>query len=94
MEGQLPPQTATATEMLLKTGILAIKILIPMLWLQSKLSPVQFFIGGTALVLVACLLDSSPPHRAGPSRRVHFDDSDGQESSIVYGVVVPDNKAP
>ena len=81
MERQPPPQTVTVTEILLKTSILALKILIPMLWLQSKLSPVQFLIGGTALILVAFLLDSSRLQNAGPSRRVHFDDSSILESS-------------
>jgi hypothetical protein len=46
MEGQPSPPTISLTELILKTGILALKVLIPMLWLQSKLSPIQFLIGG------------------------------------------------
>jgi hypothetical protein len=48
------PPPITFTELLLKTAILA--VLTPLLWLLSKLSPVQFLIGGTALVFAAYLL--------------------------------------
>jgi hypothetical protein len=75
MEGQPPSQTVTVTKMLLKASILALKIFIPMLWLDSKLLSVQFLIGGTVIVLVAFYFDSSPLQNVGPSRRVHFDDS-------------------
>ena len=53
------------TELLLRTGILALKVLIPMLWLQSKLSPVQLFIAGTALIFAAFLFDFLPAQDAG-----------------------------
>ncbi|KAK3293126.1 uncharacterized protein B0H64DRAFT_206344 [Chaetomium fimeti] len=60
-----PQQTVTLTELFLRTGILALKVLIPMIWLQSKLSPIQFLIGGTVLVLVAFLFDFSPTQDSG-----------------------------
>lgn len=61
MEREPQSQTVTLTELLLRTGILALKILIPMIWLRSKLSPIQFLIGGTAFVLTALLFDSRRP---------------------------------
>lgn len=52
-------------ELLLQTGILALKILILMLWLQSKLSYVQFLVAGMALVLVAFMLDFTTQETPG-----------------------------
>ncbi|EAA30254.1 cytochrome P450 [Neurospora crassa] len=49
-------------ESLLDTGIAAIKGLIPMIWVQSKTSPVQFLVGGVAVLLSYLLLTISPPH--------------------------------
>ncbi len=63
------PQSVTLAELVLTTGILMLKVLIPMLWLQSQISPTQFLIGGAALVLVAFFLDPSPPQDAAPSRQ-------------------------
>ncbi|KAK0710412.1 hypothetical protein B0T21DRAFT_298117 [Apiosordaria backusii] len=40
-------------EVFVETVILALKGLIPMVWLRSKTSPVQFLVGGTALLLLA-----------------------------------------
>jgi hypothetical protein len=73
MEGQPSPPTISLTELILRTRILALKVLIPMLWLQSKLSPIQFLIGGTALLLVVFLFDtsSSRDHQPGPSQQSH-----------------------
>ncbi|KAK4204606.1 hypothetical protein QBC40DRAFT_91751 [Triangularia verruculosa] len=39
-------------EAFVETVILALKGLIPMVWLRSKTSPVQFLVGGTALLLL------------------------------------------
>ena len=63
------PQSLTLAELVLRTGILTLKVLILMLWLQSKLSPTQFLTSGAALVLVAFFLDLSPPQAAAPSRQ-------------------------
>ncbi len=63
------PQFVTLAELALRTGILTLKVLIPMLWLQSKVSPTQFLIGSAALVLVAFFLDLSPPQGAAPPRQ-------------------------
>lgn len=49
-------------ESFLDTGIAAIKGLIPMIWVQSKTSPVQFLVGGVAILLSYLLLTISPPH--------------------------------
>jgi len=46
----------------LETGIIAIKGFIPMLWLQSKTSPIQFLVGGIAVLLATFLLTLSPSH--------------------------------
>ncbi|KAL2021889.1 hypothetical protein VTK56DRAFT_6484 [Thermocarpiscus australiensis] len=59
-------QTGTATlsaslNRYSNTSILALKIMVPMLWLQRKLSPLQFLLGGTALVRGSILLDFMPP---------------------------------
>lgn len=71
MEREPRSQTATLAELFLKTVILALKVLIPMIWLRSKLSPIQFIIGGTALVLAAFLFYFSPTQDSGcpPSMR-------------------------
>ena len=63
------PQYVTLAELALRTGILTLKVLIPMLGLQSKVSPTQFLIGSAALVLVAFFLDLSPPQDAAPPRQ-------------------------
>ncbi|KAK3496202.1 cytochrome P450 [Neurospora crassa] len=52
----------TEIESFLDTGIAAIKGLIPMIWVQSKTSPVQFLVGGVAVLLSYLLLTISPPH--------------------------------
>ncbi|EGO55209.1 hypothetical protein NEUTE1DRAFT_147788 [Neurospora tetrasperma FGSC 2508] len=49
-------------ESILDTGIAAIKGLIPMIWVQSKTSPVQFLVSGVAVLLSYLLLTISPPH--------------------------------
>ncbi|KAK3485410.1 cytochrome P450 [Neurospora hispaniola] len=49
-------------ESTLDTGIATIKGLIPMIWVQSKTSPVQFLVGGVAVLLSYLLLTISPPH--------------------------------
>ncbi len=72
MDSRPPLQSLTLAELVLRTGILALKVLMPMLWLQSKLSPFQFLVGGAALVLVVCFIDLSPPQDSAPSRRVRF----------------------
>lgn len=60
MQPQSEPQRLTLGELVLRTGILALKVLIPMLWLQSKLSPAQFLVGGAVLVLVVFFFDLPP----------------------------------
>jgi hypothetical protein len=70
MDPQPSPHPVTLAELLLKTGILAVKILVPMLWLQSKLSPLQFLIGGAALVLVVFFFDL-PPQGSRSPRQIH-----------------------
>ncbi|KAK3900017.1 hypothetical protein C8A05DRAFT_36354 [Staphylotrichum tortipilum] len=57
------PQPLPLPDLLLHTGILILKILTPMLWLQSKLSPLQFLIGGAALILATLLLDPQLPRQ-------------------------------
>ncbi|KAK4236382.1 hypothetical protein C8A03DRAFT_35721 [Achaetomium macrosporum] len=81
-EPETSPEPVTLTELLLRTGILALKVLIPMLWLQSKLSPLQFLVGGAALVLAAFIFDSSPSQDPGRARRaVRFSDPLSVEDS-------------
>jgi hypothetical protein len=55
-----PPSAISLVELLLKTGISAFKVLVPLLWLQSRLSSIQFLVAGSFLVLAAFLADSSP----------------------------------
>jgi hypothetical protein len=81
-EPETSPEPVTLTELLLRTGILALKALVPMLWLQTKLSPLQFLVGGAALVLAAFLYDSSPsPNSSRARRTVRFSDPLSVESS-------------
>ncbi|KAK3347677.1 cytochrome P450 [Neurospora tetraspora] len=54
--------TVAEIESFLDTGIAAIKGLIPMIWVQSKTSPVQFLVGGIVILLSYLLLTISPPH--------------------------------
>ncbi|KAK3947916.1 cytochrome P450 [Pseudoneurospora amorphoporcata] len=54
--------TVAEIESFLDTGIAAIKGLIPMLWIQSKISPVQFLVGGIVVLLSYLFLAISPPH--------------------------------
>jgi hypothetical protein len=87
MEREPQSQTVTLTELLLRTGILALKVLIPMIWLQSKLSPTQFLIGGTVLVLTAFLFDFSPTQDSGyqPSMRASKQSPRPGESGEIKG---------
>ncbi|KAK4173344.1 hypothetical protein QBC36DRAFT_58683 [Triangularia setosa] len=54
MISSLPHQAQMSNlgEAFVETAILALKGLIPMVWLRSKTSPVQFLVGGTALLLL------------------------------------------
>ncbi|KAJ4415811.1 hypothetical protein N0V85_002547 [Neurospora sp. IMI 360204] len=54
--------TVAEIESFLDTGIAAIKGLIPMIWVQSKTSPVQFLVSGIVILLSYLLLTISPPH--------------------------------
>ncbi|KAK3346967.1 hypothetical protein B0T25DRAFT_553292 [Lasiosphaeria hispida] len=47
------------SDQLLQVGILALKGFILMLWLQSMASPLQFFIGGLAVLLITYLLNNN-----------------------------------
>ncbi|KAK3388670.1 cytochrome P450 [Sordaria brevicollis] len=61
----MPPtmaDTVAEIESFLDTGIAAIKGLIPVIWVQSKTSPVQFLVGGIVALLSYLLLTISPPH--------------------------------
>jgi len=71
MDSQTTPQSATLAELLLSTVILTLKILIPMLWLQSKLSPIQFFISSAALVLFVFFFDLASRGSPSPRRALH-----------------------
>jgi len=71
MDSQTTPQSVTLAELLLSTVILTLKILIPMLWLQSKLSPIQFFISSAALVLLVFFFDLPPRGSPSPRRAIH-----------------------
>ncbi|KAK0714087.1 cytochrome P450 [Lasiosphaeria miniovina] len=51
----------SVAEQLLDRGIAALKALIPIIWLQSKTTPIQFLVGGTVVLLVSLLLGISPP---------------------------------
>lgn len=72
MDSSRPSQPITLAELVLKSGISALKVLIPLLWLESRLSPTQFLVAGAALVLATFLFDSSPgpdgPQTDSPSR--------------------------
>ncbi|KAK4166883.1 hypothetical protein QBC43DRAFT_312581 [Cladorrhinum sp. PSN259] len=50
-------RTTEWLEMLLESFILALRGLVPMLWLRSRVSPIQFLIGGIVLVLVTLLFN-------------------------------------
>ncbi|CCC12749.1 hypothetical protein SMACR_05707 [Sordaria macrospora] len=54
--------TVAEIESFLDIGIAAIKGLIPMIWVQSKTSPVQFLVGGIIVLLSYLFLTISPPH--------------------------------
>ncbi|KAK0630505.1 cytochrome P450 [Bombardia bombarda] len=55
-------EDAVSLAELLETGIAALKGLIPLIWLQSKIPPIQFLIGGVVVLLATFLFTISPPH--------------------------------
>jgi hypothetical protein len=48
MDGHGGARSVTLAELLLTTGVSALKALIPMLWLQSRLSWIEVFVDGAA----------------------------------------------
>ncbi|KAK4185634.1 hypothetical protein QBC35DRAFT_389059 [Podospora australis] len=68
-------------EVLVETFILALKGLIPMLWLRSKVSPLQFLVGGVVLLSAILLVGQSSRKRS-------------TESSSVKGILVTSRRNP
>ena len=66
MPDQAHPDHLSFAEHWVEVLILMIKTLLPLLWLQSKLTPLQFTLGGLAVLVGWHFFRKiSPPHQAG-----------------------------
>ncbi|KAK3987333.1 hypothetical protein QBC44DRAFT_372167 [Cladorrhinum sp. PSN332] len=65
-------------EMFLESFILALRGLVPMLWLRSRVSPIQFLIGSTVFLLITILFNP----------RSRLDDNESSSRTVgVKGII-------